>query len=439
MLKTAWALVAVLLSCSVASAQSVADQTAPSVPTPGYAWVELVAGGTEIRAVAAAARCPDAIIDGRPTPMQVRAPATKSFALTVCKLRVPDQASQALVNGAPLPLPKRAPQRILIFGDTGCRLKGELVQDCNNPRAWPFAEVARRAAAQKPDLVIHVGDYYYRETPCPAGHAGCAGSPYGDNWGSWEAEFFAPARPLLASSPWVFVRGNHESCARGGGGWFRLLDASTPARACPDPSAPFTVDAGGLNLYVLDSADSDDRAPTAQSIQAFSAQLDTLKDDLARGEGWILTHRPIWALAPVARLAPFGPMEVSLNKTEQAAVPGHDLAGVQMVVSGHVHHFASFSFGPGRPAQLVAGTGGDIGDDADSRSLRSRTIRIDGLDAQSLSFERFGYLLLDRKGDDWTGAFRDLDDRIVATCRLHARALTCARPEQTPLDGDRRR
>ena len=40
---------------------------------------------------------------------------------------------------------------------------------------------SRLAAAQKPDLVIHVGDYYYRETPCPAGEAKCAGSPFG--WG----------------------------------------------------------------------------------------------------------------------------------------------------------------------------------------------------------------------------------------------------------------
>ena len=140
-----------------------------------------------------------------------------------------------------------------------------------------------------------------------------------------------------------------------------------------------------------------------------------------------MTHRPIWGLAPVARLGPIGPIEVSLNQTEEAAVRGHDLDGVQMIVSGHVHHFASFDFGPSRPAQLIAGTGGDIGDEGDSPALRSHAVSIDGEQAQSLSFERYGYLLLERQGDDWSGAFRDLNDHLVATCRLHARALTCSR------------
>jgi hypothetical protein len=36
--------------------------------------------------------------------------------------------------------------------------------------------------------------------------------------------------------------------------------------------------------------------------------------------------------------------------------------------------------------------------------------------------------LLERTGADWTGAFRDLDDKVVAVCRLHLRDLTCRRP-----------
>ena len=45
--------------------------------------------------------------------------------------------------------------------------------------------------------MIHVGDYIYREDPCPAGDEGCAGSPYGDNWPTWEADFFEPAGAAL--------------------------------------------------------------------------------------------------------------------------------------------------------------------------------------------------------------------------------------------------
>ena len=132
--------------------------------------------------------------------MQARAAPDDSFPVTVCETRIPEGAMHLSVGAAVLPAPVRAPRRLLIFGDTGCRLKGSAVQDCNDPRAWPFARVARIAAAQKPDLVIHVGDYYYRETPCPAGAAGCAGSPYGDRWPSWKASTGRVTRNALIAT-----------------------------------------------------------------------------------------------------------------------------------------------------------------------------------------------------------------------------------------------
>src|SRR5438034_665211 len=38
--------------------------------------------------------------------------------------------------------------------------------------------VTTAAAKLKPDLVIHVGDYLYRESACLPGNQGCAGSPW---------------------------------------------------------------------------------------------------------------------------------------------------------------------------------------------------------------------------------------------------------------------
>ncbi len=76
-------------------------------------------------------------------------------------------------------------------------------------------------------------------------------------------------------------------------------------------------------------------------------------------------------------------------------------------------------------AQLVVGTGGDIGEDADTPAMRVVTPTIDGRTAKGLSFDRFGYFLLDRAGADWVGAFRDLNDRVIATCRLRGRAIAC--------------
>jgi hypothetical protein len=178
-----------------------------------------------------------------------------------------------------------------------------------------------------------------------------------------------------------------------------------------------TIPIGGLNLYVLDSADAEDRSAPTAAVAEFGAQLDRLAPLLAKSPGWIVTHRPIWGLAPVLRFGPIGPLDVSINATEQTAVRGRDLGSVQMILSGHIHHFASFDFGPTHPAQLIVGTGGDI----------------DGAAANWLSFDRFGYLVLDRHdtaapGDppDWSGTFYDADDRPVVNCRLHERALRCA-------------
>ena len=396
-------------------------------PPGRRAWVEMTGQGAEARLVTDAAACPQITIDGRDVPMQLRAGPSAAFPVTLCRAPLPADAKQAAIGALVLPIPAAAPNRILIFGDTGCRLKGAVIQDCNNARTWPFALVSRRAAAMKPDLIIHVGDYYYRESPCPAGDARCAGSPHGDTWASWDAEFFTPTGSLLDAAPWVFVRGNHESCVRGGAGWFRLLDAASEPLACPASSAAFKVAVGDLNLYVVDGADADDRGPSAPGVAAFSEQLDSLGADLAKGRGWILTHRPIWGLVPAVNLGPLGGVQIPINETEQAAVRGRDLGGVQMVVSGHIHHFASYDFGGDRPAQLIAGTGGDLPDSGDSRRPRDAPTAIDGLDARGFAFAQYGYFLLDRAGEDWTGAFRDLDDHLVATCRLHDRALTCGR------------
>src|SRR5262249_52417530 len=126
----------------------------------------------------------------------------------------------------------------------------------NDPVEWPFRLIAEVAAQQKPDLVIHVGDYLYRETPCPAGNLGCAGSPSGDTWAAWQADFFAPAETLLRTVPWVFVRGNHEVCDRGGQGWSRTLEpyAFNAQKGCNETAPPFAVAFDGLTLVALDVA-----------------------------------------------------------------------------------------------------------------------------------------------------------------------------------------
>jgi hypothetical protein len=219
------------------------------------------------------------------------------------------------------------------------------------------------------------------------------------------------------------VRGNHEDCARGGEGWFQLLDNGRAPLACPATAAPMVVDVGGLTLYVLDSSGTEDTSAPPGAVAMFAAQLDALKTHPPGNPAWIVTHRPIWGLA----LGKVGPavLEVPINATEQAAARGRDLAGVAMVVSGHIHHFASFDFHGDRPPQLIVGTGGDVGEPGDSPRFIDGEVGLGGMRAQRFGFDRYGFLVLNRAGASWSGTFYDVHDRPIAVCRLAGRKLDC--------------
>ena len=179
-------------------------------------WVQLGEGGAAIAkvVVVSAGNCPSINIGGTIHPMVERHPIPNGFR-PLCEATIPSNTQSASVNGQALALPKPNPSIVIVFGDTGCRIKGSEVQACNDPAKWPFEQVASDAASEKPDLMIHVGDYLYREVLCPAGsEAMCGDTPAGDNWETWKADFFAPATKLLTVVPWAFARANHESCDR---------------------------------------------------------------------------------------------------------------------------------------------------------------------------------------------------------------------------------
>ena len=180
------------------------------------AYVVLGPQGAVARAVIAdATRCPAILIDGSEQAMNVRALPDAAFPVLVCELPLAAGTKSASIENLPLPVLKPTLTSIAAFGDTGCRLKAGKrsakadadqeeqgkFQDCNIPARWPFASLAASVAAAKPDLVIHVGDYLYRESACPPRDSGCARSPHGDDWPTWKADFFAPAAPALLAAP----------------------------------------------------------------------------------------------------------------------------------------------------------------------------------------------------------------------------------------------
>ena len=393
-------------------------------------WVQLGPDGSaSVRAITEDT-CPAVTFDGRSVPMSVRAEPARSFGnvkpaqfpVRSCEATVPSDTIAAVLDGKALPLPRANPQRILVFGDSGCRLKtGDPTQDCNDIRSWPFPKIAALAAAARPDLIIHVGDYHYREDACPADHTGCAGSPWGYGWDAWDADFFTPAAPLLAAAPWVMVRGNHEDCSRAGGGWFRFLDRAPMEPSCRDLTGDFVVRFGDFGIVVVDSGTADDPKGDASNLAAtLRQQLIEVRAKIP-AEAWLATHRPLDAMLGTENGAP---RNFVGNKVLEAALGADMPTNVRMYVSGHIHFFQAVDFGGVRPPQLVVGTGGDnlqalpplsvIGADINGAKV-----------VDSVTYSGFGYMVLDRAGSAWSGTLFDLNGRPINRCRLANRSLSC--------------
>jgi Calcineurin-like phosphoesterase len=395
------------------------------------AYVVLGPQGAVARAVLAeGSACPAITIDGAQQPMTVRAPPDAMFRVLVCEALIPPTAAAASLADRPLPLPKRTLTAIAAFGDTGCRLKssklsgkgndvddedGGKFQDCDIPSKWPFAQLAASVAAAKPDLVIHVGDYLYRESACPPGDAGCARSPYGDDWPTWKADFFAPAAPALLAAPWIVVRGNHEICRRAGAGYFRLLDP-TPAQApppCIDLIPQFTVTLGEQAFIVFDSSNAADRCPCDPA--AYAAQFAAMRP---KPGTWLLTHRPIWGFASHKRT-----LNASLQQA-LAAWNGRPPDGIALVLAGHIHLAEVLSFADKRSPQFVLGTGGTLLAGKVKGELTGRTIGGTRV-SYGRSDHRFGFAILAPAADGWSADFRDLAGASLFRCQIGLGQVGC--------------
>lgn len=396
-----------------------------------YHWVELGDGDSAtIRAITDGA-CPGVTFDGVSTPMATRSgPATRLqnvkpavFNVSGCEVVIPPSAKSASIEGEPVNLPRPDPQRIVVFGDTGCRIaKGDRVQACNDPKSWPFPEVARRAAATHPDLVIHVGDYLYREEACPAGNAGCAGTPHGFGWDTWDVDFFRPADPLLRAAPWIFVRGNHEDCIRAAEGWFRFLDHAPMGQVCRDFSGVHVSQLGKFGIVNVDGARGDDKVKNAaEAAQSLRQQFMEIRDRIPQ-EAWLVSHRPFDAVRPGDK----GTVNVVDNRLQDGAISDLIPAGVRMLVAGHIHFFQAVDFAGKAPPQLVVGTGGDNLSPIPPMSVTGS--EINGKTVSSASaYSGFAYMVWDRSGTGWTGTLFGSDGAAIDKCRLNGRSLLCNR------------
>lgn len=417
-------------------------------------------GAATARLITAAPACPPLMVDNRVMPMRVRVPKASiparpgqahtppSSAMLTCEAPIAAGSSVASVAGQALPVPRSAPRRIVVIGDTGCRLKGKNSQDCNDPVQFPFAQVAASAAAFQPELVIHVGDYHYREEPCPPGQRGCAGSPYGYGYDAWAADFFTPAKKLLAAAPWVLARGNHENCTRAGQGWWRWLDPRPyqAGRDCDDPandargdySDPYAVPLGGnAQLIVFDTANTNWKGlPKTDPRRAIYADSQRKIAALARGARYNIgvDHHPLFAFgaerdARSGEVKLFGG-DAGLLDAFGDADPLYLPHSISMLLSGHVHLWEQVSFQSEHPTQFVSGFSGTQEDTLPfPAALPAGQTPAPGAIVEHMSswIDGFGFMTMERTGPEaWLVKVWDKDGAEKNSCRVEGRKSRCA-------------
>ena len=387
------------------------------------AWTQYAAGGVvEARAIVDDATCPTASLDTKNVAMTERHHPDADFAVRSCATPVPAGTKAITIGTITLHGPVARPQRILVLGDTGCRISKKENQACKDPTAWPYAQLAARAAAEHPDLVIHVGDYFYREAPCPADATGCAGVAYGQNWPAWDADVFQPATPLLQAATWIAVRGNHEDCQRGGAGWTAFLGWDPIGAPCTPHEAPLLVDLGGLRVAVLDDNDSDDKPkePIATAVAHMHTDAATL---LAANPDWLLSHHPTRG---VSKLSDKHEVD-GFNATLDAALHGLAESKLSLRLSGHIHNFQYENYAdPAYPPQLVTGMGGDRLDVNVPETLGGLKSG-DAVIKDGKSVPGFGYIVMERQADgSWAFDVHDIQGAVLTKCWVKDHKVGCS-------------
>jgi hypothetical protein len=338
------------------------------------------------------------------------AKATTSWA--ECEAVVPAGHKTATVGGTALKLPVAKPRTFLLLADTGCRMNGALAsngsnqQNCSDPTAFPTASLATFEASLKPDVIVHIGDWFYRDTNCLTSGSptfpGCNDTTsanyetWGDIWDSWNADVFYPMQPLLAAAPIIAARGNHESCGRGARGWYALLDAypynfnqvvcaKTNTYPAPNGNAAvyngdfeptYVVNTGSINFLVHDSSFANDSAVDTNTAANYDRDLTSVLAALGSGSMNIFTtHKPTFGLV-YGSSANAGARPVGVDNggdfTEQSIFHNGTYAGsafasgvpanIGLFISGHIHQaqFLNFKDNTTYAPQMIVGMSGSL-------------------------------------------------------------------------------
>jgi Calcineurin-like phosphoesterase len=381
-------------------------------------WIELGPDGSTLARVVVdtETECPSLVADGIHLPMKIRQPVPQGLK-PACEATVPVSTRSLQWKKKKLLLP-RNPNRVIVIGDTGCQIIGGKFQNCSDLTRWPFKSVSDEIAKLKPDLIVHVGDYVYRERACPSVIPGCAG-PHGYDWDAWNADFFEPARNALAAAPWIFARGNHETCNRSFSGWFYYLDPRPFQSSCHAYTDPYVARVGELRIGVLDTASTlDPPHSDPKQIPIYSEQLEKFSGHV----DWIIGHHPFWS---------YTVLEGKVSATDLTLGPAWARAqpkDIRLVLSGHVHLFEFLALEDGRPNQVIAGDSGTQLDPGLIVNAPGASVRGARVSAGEVNIT-FGLTELQRTKSGWELTLRNPSGAAEVICGIPTGAsASCKAP-----------
>jgi hypothetical protein len=278
--------------------------------------------------------------------------------------------------------------------------------------------------------MIHLGDYLYRESPCRPEDNRCTGTPWGDNWATWNADFFAPAAPLLHHTVWLMARGNHEECGRAGNGFIELLGHDSKQPECNPHENPLLVNLDGTKLALLDdnaALDNEIATEVADVLRRDIAAAITAKAD------WLVTHHPFRGISKPPDPNGESRAVEGANATLLTALSGTDESRLTLMLAGHIHNFQIENYRGAAAPQLVVGEGGDALDKEVPPQLTGLVSGGETVTA-GLSLSGFGYVVLDRvrHTQDWKITVHAADGSVLRHCALASRRLKCEAASRTP-------
>ncbi|WP_341808051.1 metallophosphoesterase family protein [Wolbachia endosymbiont (group E) of Neria commutata] len=382
-----------------------------------YTWSQVVPENKlSIRAIINDDTCPIAHVDGKDIEMLDRSSVNNGNNVEkVCELLVQTDAKDISINNLQVPTFPTKINKIAFIGDTGCRINMLFQQECNSVDSWPLKKNLNSIALHKPDLIIHVGDYHYRKTKCR--NTKKCGEIYGYNKEAWYTDWFEPAKDISLQSPFLFVRGNHESCDRAYEGWFRYLDSYPfSSKKCENFVSSWSLDAGPMRFFIFDSSSGEDIFTTQSEIDAFEKQFNKLTQNSSSKPIWFLTHRPLWR-SPKKRIFTF----TSHGNLAQIEAFGDKFPNnVAAIVSGHIH-IAQILLMNQVPDQIIVGNGGALLHAQDQESVY-KNVEFDYSNGKNYlahevkNFFGFGFAMLNL--DDHEFTFYNQDNKEMYSTKL---------------------